>query len=140
MAVKTKRKQTIKTLKAKLDRVFSIYVRLRDADKNGYCKCISCGKVEHWKDVDNGHFVNRSHMSTRYNERNCNAQCRKCNRFDEGNNIGYIRGLIGKYGVRVIPELDVLKHTQSFMKTFDYEFLISHYNEEIKRIKKEKCI
>lgn len=131
---------SIKSLKSKLDRLFSIYIRLRDSDKNGYCRCISCGKFNHWKDVDCGHFVNRSHMSTRYNERNCHAQCRKCNRFDEGNNIGYTRGLIKLYGVKILNDLDVLKHTQSYMKAFDYNILIDHYKKEIERLKKDKCI
>lgn len=134
------RKVSIKTLKNKLDRVFSIYVRLRDSNANGYCRCISCGAIHHWKDVDCGHFVNRSHMGTRYSERNCNAQCRKCNRFDEGNNIGYTRGLISKYDVKVLAELEVKKNTPTHMKSFDYEILIDHYNKEIKRLKTEKNI
>lgn len=134
------KKNNIKSLKTKLDRLFSIYIRLRDSDKNGYCRCISCSKINHWKDVDCGHFVNRSHMSTRYNERNCHAQCRKCNRFDEGNNIGYTRGLIKLYGVKILNDLDVLKHIQSYMKAFDYNVLIDHYKNEIERLKKEKNI
>lgn len=136
----TKRKPSIKTLKRKLDDVFSIYIRLRDSDSSGFCRCISCGKVQHWKDVDNGHYVNRSHMGTRYSERNCNAQCRSCNRFSEGNNIGYTRGLIRKYGIKVIDELDVKKHTQTYMKPFDYEVLIDHYKKEVEKLKADKNI
>ena len=90
----TKRKPSIKTLKRKLDDVFSIYIRLRDSDDKGFCRCISCGKIQHWEDVDCGHYVNRSHMGTRYSERNCNAQCRHCNRFMEGNIQNYRKGLI----------------------------------------------
>lgn len=136
----TKRKPSIKTLKRKLDDVFSIYIRLRDSDDKGFCQCISCGKIQHWKDVDCGHYVNRSHMGTRYSERNCNAQCRSCNRFSEGNNIGYTRGLIRKYGIKVIDELDVKKHTQTYMKSFDYEVLIDHYNKEIEKLKSDKIL
>lgn len=135
-----KKQASIKTLKDKLDRVFSIYISLRDCNKEGYCKCISCGKVEHWKNVDCGHYVNRSHMGTRYSERNCNAQCRSCNRFDEGNNIGYTRGLIHKYDIKVLSELEVKKHTQTFMKAFDYEVLIDHYNKEVNKLRVEKSI
>ncbi len=125
-------------LKAKLDKIFSEYIRLRDADNNGMVRCISCMKIDHWKNVDCGHFVNRGHMSTRYNEKNCNAQCRKCNRFDEGNSIGYSRGLIKKYGPGVIDELEVLKHQESHLSDFDYEVLIKHYQKEVKRLKEEK--
>lgn len=38
--------------KDKLDRIFSEYIRLRDADNNGYIRCISCGKIVFWKDTD----------------------------------------------------------------------------------------
>ena len=39
MARKPKRKNLIK----KLDAVFSKYIRLRDADQEGYCRCATCG-------------------------------------------------------------------------------------------------
>ena len=125
-------------LKDKLDRIFSEFIRLRDSDSNGYCRCISCGAVHHWKDVDCGHYVNRSHMATRYDERNCNAQCRKCNRFDEGNNIGYTKGLIAKYGDKVIDELYVKKYSISKMSKAEFEILIDHYKTEVKKLKDAK--
>lgn len=127
-------------LKEKLDRIFSEYIRLRDSNDNDYCRCISCGSIHHWKDMDCGHFVNRSHMGTRFSERNCNAQCRKCNRFDEGNNIGYTRGLIRKYGVKVIDELEMKKHSHSYMTAFDYQISIEYYSKEVKILKQEKGI
>ncbi|MEG1644024.1 MAG: recombination protein NinG [Bacteroidales bacterium] len=125
-------------LKAKLDRVFSEYIRLRDSDSRGYVRCISCGKIVHWKEADCGHYVNRAHMGTRFSEHNCNGQCRFCNRFDEGNNIGYTRGLISKYGVKIIADLEVKKHSQTHLTKFDYEIMIKHYKEEVKRLKREK--
>lgn len=67
-----------KNLKTTLDRWFSLYIRLRDSDANGYSRCISCGKPVYWKEADCGHFINRRHMNTRYDERNCNLQCRNC--------------------------------------------------------------
>lgn len=127
-------------LKAKLDKIFSEYIRLRDADNNGMVRCISCMKIDHWKNVDCGHFVNRGHTSTRYNEKNCNAQCRKCNRFDEGNNIGYARGLVRKYGQQVIEELEILKHQASHLSEFDYKILIAHYSKKVKELHENKGI
>ena len=138
MKTKTKRPASIKTLKNKLDRAFSEFIRLRDSDKNGYGRCISCGKIVFWKESDAGHYVNRQHMGTRFSERNVNLQCRSCNRFDEGNNIGYTRGLISKYGMKVITDLEVKKHTVSKMTAFDYEVLIEHYKKEVSKLKKEK--
>ena len=38
-------------LKGKLDRLFSEYIRRRDADA-GYCRCVTCGKLQHWREMD----------------------------------------------------------------------------------------
>ena len=128
------RKKSQKTLIRKLDEVFSRYIRLRDADENGYIRCISCGKIRHFSEMDCGHFINRSHMATRYDEQNCNGQCRSCNRFDEGNNIGYTRGLIAKYGPQVISLLYLKKNTIKKWDSFELEALIAHYKKEIQKL------
>jgi uncharacterized C2H2 Zn-finger protein len=116
----------------KLDRIFSKYIRLRDADDNGYCRCISCGKVFHWKDGDAGHYINRKHMSVRWDEMNVHAQCRACNRFDEGNGPGYTQGLMKKYGPEVLDLLLYKKFQTSKLTDFEVECLIKHYNEKTK--------
>ena len=124
--------------KLKLDKVFSQFIRLRDADNNGFCRCISCGCKERWQDVDCGHFVNRHHMATRYDERNCNAQCRKCNRFTSGNIEGYKRGMIRKYGIEIIEELEDKKHEIHKMSKADYEIAIEYYRGKVNELMKEK--
>jgi hypothetical protein len=126
------------TLKTKLDRIFSVYIRLRDADKSGYCRCISCNAIHPWKEMDAGHYVNRFRMSARFDEKNVNAQCRKCNRFDEVNQIGYTRGLIRKYGKGIIDELEMKKHSVSKMTEAEYELLVNHYRVEVEELKKVK--
>lgn len=123
----------------KLDRVFSEFIRLRDADANGIVRCISCGGFHHWKNADCGHYINRKHLSTRWHEKNCNAQCRACNRFDEGNMLGYTRGLQKKYGSAILNELEVMKHQVSKMSDFEGALLIKHYTEKVKELKKLKA-
>lgn len=124
--------------KEKLDRVFSEYIRLRDADSNGYCRCISCGKIIHWKEADCGHFINRKHMALRFNDINCNAQCRACNRFDEGNLEGYRMGLIKKHGVGIIEKLYAMKNEVCNISSVEYSIAIKHYKKEVELLKKEK--
>lgn len=126
-------------LKAKLDRVFSEYIRLRDANKDGYVKCISCGKIIHWKESDCGHYINRAEMSTRFDEKNCNGQCRFCNRFREGNMIGYTQGLMKKYGQGILDELQVKKNRTSKLSEFEYAHLIEYYKGQVKQLKQAKC-
>lgn len=130
----------MRNLIVKLDRIFSEYIRLRDSNNEGYVQCISCGNVHYWKDVDCGHYINRKHMNTRFNEKNCNGQCRSCNRFDEGNASGYTLGLIQKYGKDIIDILNIAKNqTQKHTKA-ELEILIDHYKKEVKKLKNEKTL
>lgn len=124
--------------KAQLDRWFSKYIRLRDAMPNGYVKCISCGKIVHVKDCDNGHYLNRSHMATRFSEMNCHAQCRSCNRFDEGNMSGYRQSLVKMYGEQKVLLLEAMKYQSKKMTDAEYIAAIKHYKAKVKRLEAEK--
>ena len=73
----------------KLDTVFSKYIRISSADKNGYCTCVTCGVVKHWKEIQAGHFMSRKHYSTRWDERNVASQCVSCNMFKQGEQYKY---------------------------------------------------
>ncbi len=73
---KPKSKSTRSKKITKLDNVFSEFIRKRDCTPYG--RCISCGKVITYDTADCGHYINRKHMATRYDENNCNAQCRHC--------------------------------------------------------------
>lgn len=128
------RKRSQKTLIRKLDEVFSRYIRLRDADEHGYIRCISCGRIHHFSKMQNGHFINRKHMSTRFDEQNCNGQCIKCNMYDEGCNAGYEFGLKRKYGPQIINILYLRKHTYKKWDSFELEALIEHYKKEVKKL------
>jgi len=115
----------------KLDKIFSIYIRMRDADKDGICVCISCGQRHYWKLMDAGHFVNRRYMGLRYSETNCQSQCRSCNRFDEGNIINFAKGLKAKYGKDVVDKLMIAKKTTVKYTKFEFETMIKYYREKI---------
>lgn len=132
------KKSKTSSTKATLDKWFSLYIRLRDSDANGYGRCISCGKLVHYKDADCGHFINRQHMNTRYDERNCNLQCTKCNRFDEGNNVGYMKGLVKKYGEGIIEVLHLKKHLYKKFSDFELKELAKYYKQKVKELEKVK--
>lgn len=123
------------TSKQTVDRIFSEYIRRRDSDQNGYIRCISCGKIVHWKESDCGHYINRKHSSTRYDENNCNAQCRSCNRFDEGNIQGYRKGLIQKYGEYETELLEIKKHNHCKLGQFELNALGAEYRNKLSEIK-----
>ena len=104
------KKPTVQSLIKIADKVFSEYVRRRDANFQGYVACISCDKMVDWKyECDAGHYISRGFSALRYNEKNVNGQCKGCNRFGQNVHDKYAIGLMSKYGGTVLHELDSIK-------------------------------
>lgn len=85
-----------KKLVRKLDSVHSLYIRNRDK------RCVTCGAT---KNLTCGHLFSRQSYSTRWHERNCNAQCTGCNCRHEYDPYPYNRWFIGKFGLEAFDEL-----------------------------------
>ena len=135
MKITEKGKMKKPNLKAKLDRVFSEYIRLRDTaghTKDGYFRCISCGQIKPYSQADCGHYIGRQHMATRFNELNCWAQCRKCNRFEEGRKADYRRNLVDRIGEDKVLLLEASQRNTAKISDFEYEELIKFYQQKIK--------
>ena len=112
------KKKTLKYWKTKIDKPFHSYIRRRDADNDsGYCQCISCDKPIHFSESDAGHFISRGKLATRWDERNVNAQCRKCNRFEYGRQFEYSL----KRGTKLAEQL--LQDSRSTFKLMEHEYL-----------------
>jgi len=71
-------------LKKELDRVFSIVIRTAKVDGDGWTHCVTCGRHEHWKRLDAGHYVPRQDLATRWAVENVWPQCKPCNGFRGG--------------------------------------------------------
>ena len=103
-----------KTLRKKVDELavqMQKYVRLKEAVENGgYCTCVSCGVVKHWKEMDGGHYVSRNHQATKVMEENIHPQCKGCNlRSGKGDtliNLDYRKWMIDFYGEAFVIELE----------------------------------
>lgn len=137
------KKSKPKTLKSKLmkelDDIFSKYIRLKYSDDNGYCRCISCGKVFFWKNIQNGHYMSRRYMSTRWSEDNCRPQCVACNMFNQGNIQMYRRGLIKQIGEQRIDLVEALARQSSDKKSeFEYAAMIKDFKKEVIALLKKK--
>jgi len=87
-----------------LDRHFSIFIRNRLA-KNNIVECFTCGSQDHWKNTDCGHFMSRKHYATRWDELNCQVQCKKCNIFRHGEQFQFGINLDKKYGEGTAEQL-----------------------------------
>lgn len=116
----------------KLDTIFSKYIRLRDSH-DGLFICCSCGQLKSYEQADAGHFINRRWMALRWDERNVHAQCRSCNRFDEGNNVGYLRFMERKYGSDTVDLLMSLK-TPYRWTDGELDLLIKDYKKKLKEM------
>jgi hypothetical protein len=128
-----------KTYDSKLWEVFSIYIRLRDADENGICKCFTCSARKHWKMMQAGHGIPRQHWGTRYLEKNVHAQCRKCNFFEQGKQSEYALQVDAKYGAGTWDSLTVLsKQKRKRLSDVEIKALREHYLAQIEILKKEK--
>ena len=128
-------KKTQKYWKNKIDKVFHEYIRRRDVDNNtGYCDCVSCGKTIHFSESDAGHFISRKYLITRYDERNVNLQCRKCNRFEYGRQYEYSIAL----GQELSQEL--LQTSRSMVKytDADWQEIYKEFNDKLNEIKKKQ--
>jgi 5-methylcytosine-specific restriction endonuclease McrA len=123
------KKPSRKTIITKLDSIFSQYIRLRYS-KNEIATCVTCGKQDHWKKMQNGHFVSRKHYATRWDEDNCQVQCSGCNVFRYGEQY-----LFSKYlGADLSEEL--LMKSRKIQKFSDSELLdmIELYNEKVNNL------
>lgn len=119
----------------KADDAFSLFIRTRDSQEyyGKAFKCISCGRVLPIEQADCGHYINRRHMSLRYSEENCNAQCRHCNRFDEGNIYNYRKGLYFKIGEQKLLALEAAKNRTCKLSTFELEEIAITYKKLTKQ-------
>lgn len=92
--------------------------------------------MKSYEKADAGHFINRRWLSVRWDERNVNAQCSSCNRFDEGNSVGYARFMDKKYGSDVVDYLFAIKNAT--MKWTDWELkqLETEYKQKLKVLTK----
>ena len=135
-------KKTISKLKKDLDTIFSIFIRLRSSNEYGYCQCFTCGKVGHYKTggMQNGHFQSRKHLSTRFDEDNCQVQCVACNMFRQGEQFKFGINLDAKYGEGTAEELQFLARTTLKISRVEYEEKISYYKNLVENLKEEKQI
>lgn len=126
-------KSTRKSLINKVQTSVQLYARLRDCQgRSGGTNCISCGRWSEFSDLDGGHFLSKTSSAIRFDERNVNAQCRKCNRFLHGNERNYYHGMVRKYGLEVTQELEALEHTTKKWSEPELAELLNYYNEKIK--------
>lgn len=84
---------------------FSLFIRERDVRDWG--TCISCGKPITVETSQAGHFCPASNCGRDllFHPYNVNAECARCNAFDEGHLFGYEQNLKDRYGYPTLADL-----------------------------------
>ena len=118
----------------RFDRVFSKWVRYSAADKQGLVRCYTCGKIGEPANFHAGHYIDRTHKSTRWLEKNVKPQCVSCNTFGEGKKDEYALALIREYGEGILEELNSLKWTPVQLGELQVLGLIAEYEEKLKQL------
>ena len=130
--------KSMPSLIAKADRIFSRFKRLQALMPAGYIRCFTCGAFMTMRTADNGHYINREHMGTRYHEQNCAPQCSSCNSYAEGRKSTFAINLIKKYGPDILDQLEKAKQDGRFMTTARLEEIIAYYKPLVKELEIEK--
>ena len=129
MAKKLTRTKLVK----KLDTIFSQYIRQKNA-VDEIATCFTCGKQDHWKKLQNGHFQSRRHYSTRWDETNCQVQCSGCNVFKYGEQFMFGQNLDNKFGQGTARRLHIKAQQTIKLADFELEDMIINYKNFVDRM------
>jgi hypothetical protein len=107
-----------------LQQLVNRFVRNRDGNY-----CISCDAPINGK-VDAGHlFSVGNYPSVRFDERNINSQCIRCNQYNGGSILEYRENLIKKIGQEQFNELDKLAHQNRIFDIEEIKEMIEVYKK-----------
>lgn len=116
--------KSYKTLKIKLDKVHSLWIRMKDADDNGMVFCYTCPEFKHYKEMDCGHFITRNRLSIRWDERNTAPQCKGCNIFRNGEQYLFGLGIDKEFGKGTVEKLQDLANKSIKLSRVDLQEMI----------------
>ncbi len=126
--------KTISKLKKELDRLFSLYIRLRNATPQGMINCFTCGSQKHYKKMHAGHFMSRKYLSTRWHEDNVQVQCPKCNLFGQGEQYTFGKLLDVRINEGTADKLEQLARSTTKIMRHEYEEMIQEYKNKLKDV------
>ena len=132
--------KSISKLKKELDKWFSLFIRLKNADDLGFVKCYTSGRFYHYKNIHAGHFISRKCLSTRWCEINVQPQSAADNIFGQGEQYKFSKALDYEYGEGTAEELQQKSREIKKFSRVDYEEKISYYKDLVEKLKKEKGI
>lgn len=137
-AARTGKWRSTKSLIAKLDKTMSLYIRLRDVNKDGYFRCPTCGRYLPFAKGDCSHLWGRAHMSTRFDPDNMVMECAYDNRMNSSHLLELSRFFEKKLGTQRYELLRVKHNQTKKWSNWELEQLIEYYSKETERLKKKR--
>ena len=124
------------TLRAKALKTLQKLARIKAANDSGFAHCVSCGRVNHYKEMDGGHFISKG-SSSRWALEECNVhpQCKGCNGFGMKHGSAeaqYTMWMIDYYGRDFVESMIAKKKDPVKFYTQDYRDMIADWEEQIK--------
>ncbi len=118
--------------KKKLDKIFSQFIRLKETNQ-GWGRCVTCGKLKPFGELDCGHFISRRYTKFRWSEENAHIQCRYCNRFG-GEIDSYYLWMVKKYGQKKVEQM-IKEKNETIKLNIDWlKKEIEKYKNKIKKL------
>lgn len=119
---------TVKSLKKEVWDLFSEYTRRTEADENGICKCVTCGRRDHWKKMQAGHFI---HGTLFLIPELVHVQCPVCNGFKAGMAIEYKEYMLLIYGQDKLNQLEFLAKRPHVFSIFELQKFRELYKSKL---------
>lgn len=133
-----RKKKTIAKLVDEAATILQKIVRLKAADDAGYCTCVTCGTVKHWKEMHGGHFIPRNYRFHKLREENIHPQCPGCNTFHpEMAKVAYTLYMIDMYGRDFVDWMEDAKHTVTKYPRPEILEIIEDFKEQLKELERE---
>lgn len=129
-----KKKPTLKSLKNKAWKLFSEYVRRRDAMPDGWGHCYTCMAPGHWKDLQCGHAIPGRHNAVLLDDEICRPQCPRCNVWMRGRYEIFTAKLIRERGLEWFEKkLEGARRVVKFSRN-DFEMAIQVYKQKVEAL------
>lgn len=133
--LKDRKQNSIPTLKKKLWKIVSEYIRRKYADQNWNAKCVTCWCVKHWKELQAWHFVPAGSSNyLRFVETNIHPQCYGCNVWKHGNLIEYRIFMDNTYWEEYVDLLIQQRNELMKFTTESLNNIISDYQEKLNNL------
>ena len=122
-----------KELVKELDKITSLIVRKKYADKNGLVYCYTSGVRQHWKQMDCGHYIKRRYLNTRWDFDNLRPQSKYDNQTLDGNMEVYDKKIRQELGNEKVEALWQKARSNNKISTIELKEMLKNYKEIEKR-------